>query len=114
MGGEGANYHLFPGSPGIGGCDSSHNRMNNGGDCCVCAITTCPEGTSLNWGTCECRADGGGDTGGSSGGNDPNPPPIAYKQECVDYYWVHFVSYDGGQTWQYDDRETYAGCYYLY
>ena len=39
--------------------------------------------------------------------------PILEKDDCVDYYYVHFVSYDGGQTWHYDDRETYAGCYYI-
>jgi hypothetical protein len=26
--------------------------------------------------------------------------------------WAHFKSTDGGQSWTYDDRETYAGCYY--
>jgi hypothetical protein len=54
---------------------------------------------------------GGGDPGG---GTDPNTNPAIYKRECVDYYWVHFVSYDGGQTWYYNDNETYAGCFYEY
>lgn len=80
------------------------------------ASSDCPEGTHLDNGVCNCVPNdrggdtGGGDSGGSGGGN---PPPIAYKRECVDYVWVHFISYDGGESWTYDDRESYAGCYYV-
>jgi len=35
------------------------------------------------------------------------------KDTCVDFYFVHFVSYDGGNTWNYADDEVYAGCYYI-
>lgn len=35
------------------------------------------------------------------------------KLECIDYYWVHFMSYDGGNTWSYADNEEYAGCLFL-
>ncbi|HSP62757.1 MAG TPA: hypothetical protein VLQ90_07240 [Pyrinomonadaceae bacterium] len=38
--------------------------------------------------------------------------PIEYTQ-CIDYYWVHYVSYDGGNTWYYADNEEYAGCFYM-
>ncbi|HMJ25153.1 MAG TPA: hypothetical protein VK475_04970, partial [Pyrinomonadaceae bacterium] len=54
--------------------------------------------------------DGGG---GGGGGADPNPNPVMTRRECVNYYWVHFTSYDGGQTWNYADNETYAGCFYM-
>jgi hypothetical protein len=43
----------------------------------------------------------------------PTPTPVQYK-ECVDYYWVWFVSYDGGKTWQPTGEVEYAGCYYVY
>lgn len=110
--GVGANYHTYPGSPGYGGCDSFSNRINNGGDCCVCAITNCPEGSTLNWQTCQCETPGGssGGTGGGGGGGNP----AIYRRDCVDYYWVHFVSYDNGETWEYANDETYAGCFYVY
>ncbi len=35
-------------------------------------------------------------------------------RECVDYYWVWFVSYDGGRTWNPTGQVEYAGCYYAY
>lgn len=43
----------------------------------------------------------------------PSPTPEQseeYKQECIDYYWVWFVSYDGGKTWQPTGRVEYMGC----
>ena len=41
----------------------------------------------------------------------PTPTPEEYTQECIDFYWVWFVSYDGGRTWQPTGRVEYAGCY---
>lgn len=42
----------------------------------------------------------GGNGGGSGGG-------------CTQYYWVQYISYDGGQTWQIDPSfvPIYAGCW---
>lgn len=42
----------------------------------------------------------------------PTPTPEEFTRECIDYYWVWFVSYDGGQTWQPTGQVEYAGCYY--
>jgi hypothetical protein len=46
----------------------------------------------------------------------PTPTPIAsnveFKRDCVDYYWVWYVSYDGGRTWQPTGESAYAGCFY--
>jgi RHS repeat-associated protein len=47
---------------------------------------------------------GGGPTdtgGGNPGGGGP---------PCTPYYWVFFVSYDGGETWELTDI-SYAGCW---
>jgi hypothetical protein len=50
-------------------------------------------------------AGGGGDGGGGgdAGGG-------GYGGYCTPYYWVYFVSYDGGETWIYDYSED-AGCF---
>jgi len=47
---------------------------------------------------------------------DPSPSPTTaeYYKECVEYFWVWFVSYDGGKTWQPTGRVEYAGCLYVY
>jgi len=37
----------------------------------------------------------------------------AYYRGCVDYYWVWFVSYDGGVTWEATGEWEYAGCFYV-
>ena len=103
--GVAANYLSYS-----GGCDQSKTH-NNGSDCCVCNVQTCPDGSAPDKYTCECPTptpDGG--SGGAP--PDPNPQPLLDHRECVDYYWVHFTSYDGGQTWSYADNETYAGCFY--
>lgn len=47
-------------------------------------------------------------------GTTPTPTPEEYTRECVDYYWVWFVSYDGGRTWRPTGRVEYAGCFYVY
>lgn len=47
-------------------------------------------------------------------GATPTPTPAEYTRECVDYYWVWFVSYDGGRTWNPTGQVEYAGCYYAY
>jgi hypothetical protein len=112
--GVATNYFLYPGSVGSG-CDQSKTH-NNGSDCCVCNVQTCPDGSAPDKYTCECPTptpDGGGGGGGAPP-PDPSPEPVLDHRECVDYYWVHFVSYDGGQTWSYADNETYAGCFYEY
>ena len=45
---------------------------------------------------------------------DPGPTPTPqYLQACVDYYWVWYVSYDGGVTWQPTGEVEYAGCFHL-
>jgi len=44
----------------------------------------------------------------------PTPTPAEYTRECVDYYWVWFVSYDGGKTWQPTGQVEYAGCLFVY
>ena len=45
----------------------------------------------------------------------PTPTPsnnVEFKRDCVDYYWVWYVSYDGGKTWQATGEVAYAGCFY--
>jgi len=50
----------------------------------------------------------------------PNPTPtptptsetVEYRRDCVDYYWVWYVSYDGGKTWEATGQTEYAGCFY--
>lgn len=50
----------------------------------------------------------------SGGGTPPNPCISAKSYEsscgCTPYYWVLYVSYDGGQTWQMN-QYWYAGCW---
>lgn len=106
--GVAANYLQYPGA--AGGCDQSKTH-NNGSNCCVCNVQTCPDGSAPDTYSCQCPTP---TPGGGGPDPNPNPNPAIYKQDCVDYYWVHFVSYDGGQTWSYADNETYAGCYYEY
>lgn len=43
-----------------------------------------------------------------------SPTPAEYIQECIDYYWVWFVSYDGGRTWQPTGHVEYAGCFFMH
>ena len=46
----------------------------------------------------------------------PTPPPPSfpeYSKQCVEYYWVWYVSYDGGKTWEPTGQVEYAGCYYV-
>jgi hypothetical protein len=51
----------------------------------------------------------------------PNPSPtptpasgtVEYKRDCEEYYWVEYVSYDGGKTWQATGQTAYAGCLYV-
>lgn len=46
---------------------------------------------------------------------NPSPSPTSespeYKHDCVDYYWVWYVSYDGGKTWEQTGQFDYAGCF---
>jgi hypothetical protein len=74
----------------------------------------CGVGWTVLWNSIQCQWDclpPQPDPGGGGPG-DPSPQPIEMRQ-CVDYYWVHFTSYDGGQTWYYADNEEYAGCFYI-
>ncbi len=48
-------------------------------------------------------------------GGDPNIYPETGGggyggYSCTPYYWLYFTSYDGGETWQFDDI-SYAGCW---
>jgi hypothetical protein len=110
--GEAANYTKFPGSPGWGGCDPNKS-YNNGGDCCVCYQQTCPDGSTPNKYSCACPTPialltvGGGDniypqTGGGGNGSEP---------QCTNYYWVWYISYDGGATWEPTGEVEDAGCW---
>ena len=93
------------------GCPS--NKYNDG-DCCRCLVSTCGDGQPVDPSNCECPSPSPTPTNGGGGPGDPSPYAPMDHVDCVDYYWVHFVSYDGGQTWNYDDRESYAGCFYEY
>jgi hypothetical protein len=88
------------------------NKYNDR-DCCRCIVSTC-DGQPVDPSTCECPSPSPTPAAGGGGPGDPSPYPPMYHRDCVDYYWVHFLSYDGGQTWQYADNEEYAGCFYVY
>lgn len=45
-------------------------------------------------------------TPGGGGGGYP-----IYYYNCTQYYWVWYVSYDGGETWQETGQVDYAGCW---
>lgn len=47
----------------------------------------------------------GGGGGGNEGGGGHGIPG------CTDYYWVWYVSYDNGETWEPTGEEEYAGCW---
>jgi hypothetical protein len=107
----GANYRN-PDYQNNQGCPP--DMYNSGNDCCSCIVTTCLDGQSANPFTCKCPSPSPTPTS-AGGGVEPSPSPAEiYQRECIDYYWVHFVSYDGGQTWHYADNESYAGCFYEY
>ena len=117
-GSEGANYQN-PNLAGNYGCPPNKYNPGDGSDCCVCvAQPNCSE--NCTWDPFYCRCidlvgnECGSGSGSDGGGGDPNSDPATYKWDCVDYYWVHFKSYDGGQSWQYADDEQYAGCFYVY
>jgi len=55
--------------------------------------------------TCSQYVGGGGGGGGYEGDN-------TYDAGCTNYYWVWFVSYDGGKTWEATGEVDYAGCFY--
>ena len=97
------------------------NKYNDG-ECCQCLeVVTCDSGCSWDPYFCRCvdsvgtpcgspTPGGGGDPGG---GSDPNAYSTTYERDCVDYYWVWFVSYDGGHTWYATGQTEYAGCFYM-
>ena len=100
-----ANYPLHGQTQ--GGCPI--NMVNNGSNCCVCIVNTCPNGSRPNSQTCECPS--------------PTPTPLyrgeynyhafnyGYDGYCTPYFWVWYVSYDGGATWQETGESEYAGCW---
>lgn len=51
----------------------------------------------------------------TGGGGDPTYDSYYYGGDgwggCTDYYWVYYVSYDGGQTWYETGEVDYAGCW---
>lgn len=58
--------------------------------------------------TCTCSQYSGGGGGGYEGDYGGGG---YYDPGCTDYYWVWYVSYDGGQTWEPTGEIEYAGCY---
>ena len=108
-GATGADYTRYqsggPRGSGAGGCPP--NKYNDGRDCCRCVVTTCLDGQSANVATCECPS--------------PTPTPIPpstggggdaiYTYHCTPYFWVWYVSFDGGQTWHETGQVEYAGCW---
>ncbi|HJQ33284.1 MAG TPA: hypothetical protein VJ866_13940 [Pyrinomonadaceae bacterium] len=59
-------------------------------------------GGTWNEAACSCNAQ----YGGGGGGGDPG----YYDSYCTPYYWVYYVSWDGGKTWDIVNVE-YAGCW---
>jgi hypothetical protein len=82
------------------GCEP--NKHNNGSECCVCIVQECPDGSTPNKTTCECPTP------------TPEDPGPFYQARCVDYYYVWFVSYDGGYSWTPTGRVEYSGCYLIF
>ena len=60
-----------------------------------------------------------GPCGNSSGGGGGDPTyrreyqieAFAYYDQCTNYVWVWYVSYDDGETWEPTGEEDYAGCW---
>ncbi|HEX6186954.1 MAG TPA: hypothetical protein VFZ40_02645 [Pyrinomonadaceae bacterium] len=98
-GATGADYQQ-PAFQGNRGCPP--NKYNDG-DCCRCIVTTCPNGQTANPATCECPLIEATPTP-EGGGGDPS-------YFCTPYYWVWYVSYDGGETWEPTGQIEYAGCW---
>jgi len=100
--GESADYVQYPQN---GGCDPS-KKVNNGSDCCVCIAqgVTCDPGSTWNVYSCECVPDPTPTPTPSGGGGG-----LIYY--CTNYYWVWYVSYDGGLTWWETGLVEYAGCW---
>jgi len=107
-------------NPNPDGCPFGYQVSN--GACCVpiaCPQPTptppsCPEGeTSLFDGPPICAWS---DCFVLLPGPTPTPTPtsetVEFKRDCVEYYWVWYVSYDGGKTWQPTGQVDYAGCLY--
>jgi hypothetical protein len=103
-------------------CDNANARDNAYGPCSANAQTDCANnGGIFEVSDCTCRSlNGGGGTdcsiypsapgcGGGSGGWSPDYPGGG----CTSYYWVQYLSYDGGRTWQVDPMwiPMYAGCW---
>ena len=104
-GATGADYRQAPGTQGYAGCPP--NKYNDGSDCCRCIVTTCLDGQAANVTTCECP----------SPTPTPLPPPTGgggepiYYYYCTNYYWVWYISFDGGETWWPTGAVEYAGCW---
>jgi hypothetical protein len=58
-----------------------------------------------------------GNISGGGGGGDPTYrgehqlQGFAYSDQCTNYVWVWYVSYDDGDTWEPTGEEDYAGCW---
>ena len=86
-------------------CSSfGQGKWPNGGDYCVWVESLC-DCYNID-GLCADNPRPTPTPDGAGGAENPQ-----YRWDCVDYWWVNFVSYDGGQTWYYADNETYAGTY---
>lgn len=95
------------------GCPLGYHRSG----CCI--VNTCPEPTptppicngtlfwfpapSCSW-LCVSQVPSGG------GGGDPIYPENPGGSNCTPYFWVWYISYDNGETWQIADI-SYAGCW---
>ena len=67
--GKFANYLLYPGSPGVGGCPS-YMYNYNGSDCCACVQATCLDGSRPDKDSCECPSP------------TPTPTPPTNQGDC--------------------------------
>lgn len=106
-GGSGAGPLECAGGNGTGG---NNGRVGSGGE---------PGDVTGDWGA---NGDAGtiskscSDCGGGGGGGMTYCemyPSNCYGGGgggCTPYYWVYYISYDGGETWQYDYYEE-AGCF---
>lgn len=94
-------------------CDNDRLKQSN----YYCAPPVNTDNCTWNSLTCVCdpiygggggySSDDGGGYGGSDGGYSGGCPP-----GTVPHYWVEYVSWDGGQTWQQVGIPSSAGCFF--
>ena len=108
-----------------GNCPTYASKVNG---CCICQQTTdCSNFGQGTWPDgspyciwvehlCDCYNIDGPCRDYPRPPETPTPTPDGdnggpiYDRDCIDYYYVYFVSFDGGNTWYYDHSE-YAGCW---